>query len=99
MLSLYDICFQNIVLLIIDGLLLSVNIFIIDEKSLYIILSYLLGLYFLNGQYNEFSNIGLYLNDTYYVCIVYSLDGYHMFHVLFGDILLAFIICHLGNSK
>ena len=58
-----------------------------------------LGILFINGQYNEFSNIGLYLNDTYYVCIVYSLDGYHMFHVLFGDILLAFIICHLGNSK
>ena len=93
--TLYDLCLENIVILILAALLLSLNIF--NSSITLIILTLILGLLFLNGQYNEFANICIYINDTFYSNIMYTLDGYHMFHVIIGSILILIYNTNIFN--
>jgi heme/copper-type cytochrome/quinol oxidase subunit 3 len=46
-------------------------------------------LIFMNGQISEFPNLVINMNDTLLGWVFYIIDGWHLYHIVFGNILLG----------
>ena len=49
---------------------------------------YLCSYIFMEGQLNEFTNLAINMNDTLLGCVLYNIDGWHLYHIVVGNILL-----------
>jgi heme/copper-type cytochrome/quinol oxidase subunit 3 len=54
--------------------------------------SFLLALTFISMQIKEFCNITLYMNESIYSCVFFSLTGLHLFHVMVGILLIGLML-------
>jgi heme/copper-type cytochrome/quinol oxidase subunit 3 len=50
---------------------------------------YLCSQCFLNNQMNEFTNLSNNMNDTLYDWIFYCVDGWHLYHIVVGNVLMV----------
>ncbi len=57
--------------------------------SVYLILTIVLGLFFISLQYIEYTHSSFSINDSVYGSIFFMLTGFHGFHVICGLILLT----------
>ena len=89
-----ELAFTNIILLSNSSLSLG-NTLIIRETHILrtsTYQSFLLGLTFISMQIKEFCNITLYMNESIYSCVFFSLTGLHLFHVVVGILLIGLIL-------
>ena len=49
---------------------------------------YLCSIIFMEGQLNEFTNLAINMNDTLLGWVLYNIDGWHLYHIVVGNILL-----------
>ena len=52
------------------------------------ILTYLCSLIFMEGQLNDFINLIINMNDTLLGWVLYSIDGWHLYHIVVGNMYL-----------
>jgi cytochrome c oxidase subunit 3 len=89
-----DISYTNTFILSYSGLLLAYALVIRDFYRLHHslqLLCFLLVLTFITLQTLEFYNITLYMNESIYISVFFSLTGLHLFHILVGILLIVLI--------
>lgn len=87
--------YSNTIILSNSGVSLGCVLVIRDVYRLHLLLPlyvWIIALTFLHIQINEFSNITLYMNESIYVSMFFSLLGLHLFHILIGIQLIGLIL-------
>lgn len=85
----YSLSFINTILLANSGLFIGyccISQDIYCYESLYGMISAIL---FLGLQIKEFYNINLYMNESFYITVFFSLIGLHLFHIIIGIFILS----------
>ena len=68
-----------------------------SRNNFFLLLTILLGLFFVGVQFYEYKNCNFSFNDGIYACAFLSLTGLHGFHVILG--VLALFFCFLNFKK
>lgn len=87
-----ELSFSNTVLLSNSGLSLGYVLIVRDTHILHhshSLLSFLLAYAFISIQVNEFRNVTIYMNESIFSCVFFSLTGLHLLHVVVGIFLIG----------
>jgi len=85
----------NLIILSNSGISLGSTLVIRDIFRLHLIIVlyvWIIALTFLNIQIKEFHNLVLYMNESIYVSVFFSLLGLHLFHVVVGILIIGLIL-------
>jgi heme/copper-type cytochrome/quinol oxidase subunit 3 len=85
----YDLSLKNTNLLSNSAILFGYHYII--GSYLGLIQGYLCSIIFMEGQVNEFTNLGINLNDSLLGWIFYNIDGWHFYHIWVGNLVISLI--------
>ena len=87
--------YSNTIILSNSGVSLGCVLVIRDVYRLHLLLPlyvWIIAITFLHIQIKELSGITLYMNESVYVSMFFSLLGLHLFHILIGILLIGLIL-------
>jgi heme/copper-type cytochrome/quinol oxidase subunit 3 len=87
--------YSNTIILSNSGVSLGCVLVIRDVYRLHLLLPlyvWIIAITFLHIQIKELSGITLYMNESIYVSMFFSLLGLHLFHILIGILLIGLIV-------
>jgi heme/copper-type cytochrome/quinol oxidase subunit 3 len=89
----YDLSLKNTNLLSTSAIIFGYHSII--GTCIFLIQCHLLSIVFEEGQMSEFCKLCNNLSDTLLGCILYNIDGCHLFHIVIGNLFVCIIVCCL----